>query len=96
VNYSVRLAGTATTTISWTDPPGLYSVYRGTRSDGSPWSYNHTCHDAHIAESSATESTSPAVRTMYFYLVTRHVTCGESIPGRDSDGVARPNPAPCP
>jgi hypothetical protein len=88
VNASVRLAkGGSGTTISWTDPPGPYSVYRGTRSGGSPWAYNQTCHDARIAASSATDSESPSLGTMFFYLVTRVDACGES---------PNPNHSACP
>ena len=82
--------------ISWTDVPGPYSVYRGTRSGGSTWAYNQTCHDAHIIASSATDSEHPSMGTMFFYLVTRVGACGESIPGQDSGGHPNPNPSPCP
>jgi hypothetical protein len=97
VNDSVRLVRDGSgTTISWIDPPGPYSVYRGTRSGGSPWSYSQTCHDSHIAASSATVSEDPSIDTMFFYLVTRVGACGESIPGQDSGGQPNPNPSPCP
>jgi hypothetical protein len=94
---TISLAGNgSTTTISWTDPPGPWSVYRGTRSGGSPWAWNQTCHDSHIAASSATDSLNPPIGAMFFYLVTRVGACGESIPGRDSGGQPNPNPSPCP
>jgi len=97
VGASVRLARNgSTTTISWSDAPGPYSVYRGTKLGGSPWAYNQTCHDAHIAAPSATDSDSPSIGTMFFYLVTRIDACGESIPGRDSDGQPIPNASSCP
>jgi hypothetical protein len=97
VNDSVRLARAGSeTTISWTDPPGAYSVYRGMRSVGSPWAYNQTCQDSYIAASSATDGESPAIHTMFFYLVTRVDACGESVLGQDSDGQGIPNPSPCP
>jgi hypothetical protein len=97
VNASVRLAGDGSgTTISWSDAPGPYSVYRGTRSGGSPWAWNQTCHDSHIVAASATDSDNPPIGTMFFYLVTRIGACGESIPGQDSGGQPNPNPAPCP
>jgi hypothetical protein len=97
VNDSVSLVGDGSgMTINWTDSPGPYSVYRGTRSGGSPWAYNQTCHDSHIAASSATDSDNPSIGSMFFYLVTRVNACGESIPGRDSGGQPNPNPAPCP
>jgi hypothetical protein len=97
VNGSVSLAGDGSgTTIRWTDPPGPYNVYRGTRSGGSPWAYNQTCHDSHIATSSVQDSENPPIGTMFFYLVTRVDACGESIPGQDSGGHPNPNPSPCP
>jgi hypothetical protein len=97
VDASVRLArGGSGTTISWTDAPGPYSVYRGTRSGGAPWAYNQACHDSHIAASSATDSENPSSGTMFFYLVTRLDACGESIPGQNSGGQPNPNPSPCP
>jgi hypothetical protein len=98
VNGSIRLGrdGSGTTTINWTDSPGPYSVYRGTRSGGASWAYNQTCHDPHIAASSASDSEAPSVGSMFFYLVTRLAACGESIPGQDSGGQPNPNPSPCP
>jgi len=97
VNGSVSLVEDGSgMTIRWTDAPGPYSVYRGTRSGGSPWAYNQTCHDPHIAASSATDSENPSIGTMFFYLVTRVDACGESIPGQDSSGHPNPNPSPCP
>ena len=97
VNDSVALSDNGgVTTISWTDPPGTYSVYRGTRTDGSPWSFNQTCLAPRIGTSSATDSGNPPALTVFFYLVTRVDACGESIPGRDSNGTPEPNPSPCP
>jgi hypothetical protein len=98
VNASVRLGkdGSGTTTIGWTDSPGPYSVCRGTRSSGSPWAYNQTCHDPHIAASGTSDSQDPASGTMAFYLVTRVDACGESIPGQNSGGQPDPNPPPVP
>src|SRR5262245_38412959 len=94
---TVTLAGDgAGATISWTGQPGPYNVYRGARGGGSPWAYNQTCHDSHIAASSATDSGNPSVGTLFFYLVTRIDACGESIPGQDSGGQSNPNPSPCP
>jgi hypothetical protein len=93
----VSLAGDGSgTTIRWTDPPGPYNVYRGMRSGGFPWAYNQTCHDSHVAVSSATDSENPPIGSMFFYLVTRVDACGESIPGQDSGGQPNPNSSPCP
>jgi hypothetical protein len=97
INNSVTLVGDGSgTTISWTDPPGLYNVYRGLRSGSSPWAYNQTCHASHVAGSSATDSENPTIGAMFFYLVTRVDACGESIPGESSGGQPIPNPNPCP
>jgi hypothetical protein len=87
---------TTSTKLNWTDAPGPYSVYRGSQTSGVPWSYNHACFDSHTAASSTTDASTPAVGEMYYYLVTRHDACGESIPGKDSTGAPNPNPLPCP
>src|SRR5207249_750326 len=50
-----------TTTIAWTDPPGDYSVYRGVRSDGVPWSYDQVCFAPHTGTASATDTEFPEV-----------------------------------
>jgi hypothetical protein len=97
VNGTVGLVGDKSgATISWSDPLGPYSVYRGTRSGGSPWAYNQTCHTSHTPASSATDLENPSTGTMFYYLVTRIEACGESIPGEDSGGQPNPNPSPCP
>lgn len=85
-----------TTTLAWIDPPGDYSVYRGVHGDGTPWSYNQVCLAPHVGTSSATDTGLPDAGSVFFYLVTRVDTCGESAPGHDSTGAPNPNPAPCP
>ena len=84
------------TILSWTDPPGLYSVYRGTRDVGVPFAYNHTCFDSHTGSSTTTDADTPPLGSVFYYLVTRVDACGESIPGTDSGGAPVPNAAPCP
>jgi hypothetical protein len=97
VNDSVSLVGDGLgSTISWTDPPGPFNVYRGTRSGSNPWAYNQTCFASHLAGSSTTESENPSIGAMFFYLVSRLDACGESIPGENSGGQPIPNPSPCP
>jgi hypothetical protein len=83
-------------TLHWSDPPGNYSVYRGSRATGAAWAYNQTCFDPHTAASSTTDSGLPAVGSMFYYLVSRDTACGESGLGVDSAGTPRPNPSPCP
>ena len=95
VNDSV-LFDASGTTLSWTDPPGDYNVYRGTKSGGAPWAYNQACLDPHVATSSTTDAVSPNAGELFFYLITRVDGCGESNPGQDSGGGTRPNPSPCP
>ena len=95
VNDSV-LFDVAGTTLSWTDPPGDYNAYRGTRSAGAPWAYNQVCFDQQIAASSTTDTDIPGVGDLFFYLITRLDACGESAPGQDSGGQDIPNPSPCP
>ncbi len=96
INDSVQSMGTSPTMISWTDPPGVYNVYRGLTSAGVPWAYNQTCFDSHTPASSTSDSATPALGTAFFYLVTRLDQCAESTPGDDSSGSPRPNPGPCP
>jgi hypothetical protein len=89
VNDSVRVsqAGTAAG-VSWTDSPGLFNVYRGSRSGA--WSYNHTCF-ASLVPGPVTDTDVPPIGTAAYYLVSRVTGCGES-----SLGAGRPNPSPCP
>ncbi|HKB08530.1 MAG TPA: hypothetical protein VKF61_09655, partial [Candidatus Polarisedimenticolia bacterium] len=98
VNDSVALSDDGSAThISWNDPPGNYNVYRGTKSTGSPWSFNQTCLASHLSLSSTDDTGDPPPSgSMFFYVVTRLESCGESIPGRDSSGAPEPNPFPCP
>jgi len=95
VNDSVLFDETGTT-LSWTDPPGAYNVYRGTRSAGAPWAYDQVCFDQQTATSSSMDAEAPAVGDLFFYVITRVDGCGESNPGQDSSGGTRPNPSPCP
>ena len=93
VNDSVAF-GTDSQTLSWSDPPGDYNVYRGLRT--TPWTYDQTCLQSHVASGSVSDSATPAPGGVFFYLITRITACGESTPGNDSGGSPRPNPAPCP
>jgi hypothetical protein len=90
VNDSVRVSRAGTDAeVSWTDFPGLFNVYRGSRS-GAAWSYNHTCF-APMVSGPATDTDVPPLGTAAYYIITRVTACGESALG---DG--RPNPSPCP
>ncbi|HYV18874.1 MAG TPA: hypothetical protein VFC25_07580 [Verrucomicrobiae bacterium] len=93
INDSVAF-GADSTTLSWSDSPGNYNVYRGLRT--SPWTYDQTCLQSHVAASSVSDAATPSPGGVFFYLITRITACGESTPGNDSSGSPRPNPAPCP
>src|SRR5207247_9748808 len=81
------------TIISWTDSPGPFNVYRGTRRTGLPWAYNQGCLVMGDTMQSAPDPLMPDPGITFFYLVTRIDSCGESIPGRDSNGAPIPNNA---
>jgi len=94
VNNSLRVARTGgnTAVVSWTDPPGPFNVYRGTRHG--TWQYNHGCWDSHTSGPSTDPDPVPT-GWMFYYLVSRSSSCGESIVGRDGAGVPDPNPNSC-
>ena len=95
VNASLLVSKTmANAIISWTDPPGPFNVYRGSRT-GLPWTYDASCLDSGTSGPS-TDTDFPVPAVLTFYLVSRTGVCGESILGRDSNGTAIPNSAPCP
>ena len=95
VNDSLTLRDTdGVSSLAWDDSPGDYNVYRGERS-GPAWSYNHTCFAAHLAAQQADDTAIPPPGTVFYYFVGRANACGESEPGRDSNGNPVPIPAPC-
>jgi len=95
VNDSLTLTDSGgVSSLVWNDPPGEFNVYRGERS-GSAWSYNHTCFAAHLAAQGTADASVPPPGAAYYYLVGRANACGESEPGRDSQGNLNPIPDPC-
>jgi hypothetical protein len=91
VNDSVRVSRAGTNAVvSWTDAPGSFNVYRGSRS-AVAWSYNQTCFTPMVTGGPVTDSDVPPPGTAAYYLITRVTACGESTPGE-----GRPNPSPCP
>jgi uncharacterized repeat protein (TIGR01451 family) len=97
VNSTLVVFGPGTgSTVSWTDGPGPFNVYRGTRT-AAPWSYNQTCF-ASLVGGPVGDAGVPAVDETFFYLVSRALpACGtESVLGRNSAGAADPNSSPCP
>ena len=84
------------TTISWPGADGPFSLYRGSIRSGTPHAYNHGCMEQEVNVQSATDVLSPPPGVALYYLVTRVQACGESIPGRASDGKPIPNSHHCP
>jgi hypothetical protein len=80
--------------ITWTDAPGPFNVYRGSRT-GLAWAYNEACFKSGTA-SPATDEDLPAPGVVAYYLVSRTAACGESTLGHDSTGTPIPNLHPCP
>lgn len=98
IDGSVLMSKTPSdTTISWTDNPGPYAVYRGANGPGgTPWAYNHSCLAPGLAVTSTVDSDVPAPETFFYYLVTRYNECRESVPGSDGQANTIPNASPCP
>jgi len=82
------------TTISWSDAPGAYDIYRGTR--GGVWSYNQVCFDGPTQNNFTLDAFVPTAGTTFYYLVSRRTQCGESVLGHayPSNAVI-PNAHPC-
>ena len=95
VNDTVRLdPAPGATAISWQDAPGPFVVYRGSLPADTTWAYDHTCLAGPNPDPSALDAQSPAAGDLFWYLVTRKSSCGESIAGRDGAGTpVAPGPA---
>jgi hypothetical protein len=84
-------------TITWTDVPGPYGVYRGSNGPSpAPWTYNQTCLAPNVATPGVVDADNPAPGVFFYYLVTRYNECRESAPGTDSSANPIPNTQPCP
>jgi hypothetical protein len=86
----------ANANLNWTASPGSYGVYRGTRTIGTDWSYNHECLGGPSSSTTITDSSLPQPGQLYWYVVTQVDSCGESVPGRNSQGTPIPNAPSCP
>ena len=96
VNDSVSLAKAATNAvINWSDGAGPFAVYCGLRPGTGTWSYNQSCLNSGVP-GPVTDAGMPGIGSSFYYVVSRKTVCGESILGRDSDGVTEPNTSPCP
>ena len=96
VGNSVNLSKSGTTSsVQWSDLPGPFNVYRGSRT-GAGWSYDHTCFESNLAAPPSTDASVPSSGTAYYYLVSRDGACAESSLGTNSAGNDIPNANPCP
>jgi hypothetical protein len=73
----------------------LYDVYRGSRTAAGPFTYNQTCFSSNISGTSTIDTGNPLPGQLFFYLVARVNTCGQSTLGTNSAGTTRPNPNAC-
>jgi hypothetical protein len=89
----VRSAGSGT--LSWTDLPGPYHVYRGAIDLSTPWAYTHACLVPDDTETHAAIDQDPPPGTLFYYLVSRVNQCRESVIGRDGSGAPIPNASAC-
>jgi hypothetical protein len=100
VGPTVRVERTgSSTTIRWQGVPdaGTYHAYRGYRTQGNEWEYNHQCLASMITGTETTDDLDPRPFTLFYYLISS--TCGgteESSHGTDSTGAPRPQPYDCP
>jgi hypothetical protein len=100
VGDSLTLTRTAgQTTLAWQPATvaARHNAYRGYRTAGTPWAYDHQCFAGGLPAATAVDSLDPRPFTVFYYLVSG--SCGpglESGLGPDSAGGARPNPQACP
>jgi hypothetical protein len=93
----LNLRWTSSSTMVW-DPEksvGSYALYRDLVST-LPGGFG-TCLQPNLLSETASDSSLPPVGAAWFYLVTaRNVLAEEGTKGHRSNGLERPNPAPCP
>lgn len=84
--------------VSWTVEffPQFFGTYRGQRTAGSGFAYNHACLERTPGwTTSFVDPQAAPAGGMHYYLVSQ-IGCAESSLGSDSAGGTRPNPSPCP
>ncbi len=89
------LPDSITTELQWIPHPSAtaYNLYRGTRADLG----DLACYLSGIPGTNAVDATPlPSPGDLFVYLVTGVACSGETSPGRDSMGVERFLPIPCP
>lgn len=82
--------------MSWSAFPGAlaYHLYRGTFGN-SVWTYDHTCFASGLTVPVGSDPQDPSSGGFY-YLVSAITDCDEATLGSSTEGVPRPNSAPCP
>jgi hypothetical protein len=100
VGDTVSAAHGMMTEISWAPVPGIaeYHVYRGYRTEGNPFDYNHQCLESNIVGTSVMEPLDPLRFSFFYYVVSTKCPVGnsESLHGQDSGGTPRHQPFVCP
>jgi len=76
------------------------ALFKPARSRAPGGVYDHVCHESADAfgdgATLSLDASDPPLGTAFYYLITAEIACGESVPGRASDGTPIPNAAPCP
>ena len=94
---AVLSGGTRSLAWSTMPGPGFYNLYRGYRTQGNPWLYDHQCLRTGLSSTTAQDPLDPRQLTVFYYLVSSACpTVSESVLGRDSSGAPVPKPFPCP
>jgi hypothetical protein len=99
---TLSLAGPAS--LSWDGPPGTtWNTYRGTipatLMGSRRQTYDHECLETlDFLEDGPRQSLDPGLPppgAAFYYFVTERNSCGEGLPGFDSNGTPVPNASPC-
>lgn len=88
----------APTPITWTAVAGAdrYRVYRGWRTQGGSWSYDHECLASDVSGTSSADPVSPGGFTLFYYLASAACDSQDGPLGQDSSGTPIPRPFRCP
>jgi hypothetical protein len=93
----MNLRFTNATTLQWNPEPSAsrYEAYRGALSS-QPGTFG-TCFASALASETTTDVSIPSTGNGFFYLVTaRNRLAEEGTKGKQSNGIERANPLPCP
>ncbi len=99
VGPTLRVGLGPPTSLTWTRiaQANVYNAYRGSRSIGIPFSYNHVCLENASPDLQSQDTANPPVGTAYYYLVSGVNVCLEGCLGlTPPPGACEiPNPFPC-